>query len=89
METTGQITDENYYPLPEEPCQDGSGRVYIRIGRDWHKLLTPHGTFFGSSKAEVEDKAARAAELAAIAREEQAAFLGQADSQRGVRVGVL
>jgi len=58
--------------------------AYTRIRSDWHKLVTPQGVFFGISRYEVEARASRAAQLAQIAREEQARTIDQADRRRRV-----
>lgn len=37
--------------------------AYKRVARDWHRLDTSHGTFFGYSREDVFTKAHLAAEL--------------------------
>jgi hypothetical protein len=65
---------------------------YLRIKPEWHRLDTEHGTFFGYSRGEVEQKARtaeiraqRKATLQQIALEEREMALTFTDNRDSVR----
>jgi hypothetical protein len=66
--------------------QQESDATHTQVRENWHRLITPHGVFFGYSLQQVKEKADVAARRSILAKAEQQSFLELNDRQRGVRI---